>query len=216
MRIEKEVIKRIKPYMKSKCFQLSGRNYFRITNDIAFCISLDAPGGILYVTAYIIPLYIPCDSKYYTYGNRLNACKDAGLPPLQRGVSMEELDSWCDSLIQCISDKILPFFDSINDPYRLVAYVEKKEYLSARTFHCPEVFAERLRAYTFFYLCDFSQADIALKLYRRRLEDSVFLTESVRKKYLDEVILIESLLQCGKDEVLKFCYQTIESSLKIL
>ena len=94
--------------------------------------------------------------------------------------------------------------------------MEKKEYLSARTFHCPEVFAERLRTYTYFYLSDFSQASIALTQYRRLLEKSTFLTDVAKNKYLDEIILLESMIQDSSNELLRFFHQTIESSLKIL
>ena len=208
------IIKKLSPYLKSKGFLRSGRNFYYIKNDIAFCIALDAPKELLYVTAYIMPLYIPCDNRYYTYGNRLNTLKSSPLPILKMSSDAKITDAWCETFFQYIEEIIIPFYNDINSPNKLIEYVEQKAHKSSYSFgfSSPEVFIERLKMYTHMYLNNFAEAKIAIESYNNLLMASTFLTVAVRQKYLKEIAQIEDSIRDNEQEVLFLCKETIEKT----
>jgi hypothetical protein len=201
MNIAREVLKRISPYMKSKGFTLSGRNFYFISNDIAYCVAIDVPGGLLYATAYVMPLYVPCESRYYTYGDRINDQNKSMVPLLRKDADIETICKWCDVLCQCIETKIMPAYNQIGTPFALAEHVEHIANLPSSLFSCPQVFAERLKMFTYLYIRDFHKTDIAIECYRNLLGSSTFLTSMVRQKYLDESIAIRTLAQGNEKDL---------------
>ncbi len=210
-----EIVKRINPYMQGKGFLLSRKNYYYIAADIAYCISFDAPGRMLYVTEYVMPLYIPCQSRYYTYGNRLNALQGVFLPTLQQD-AINSIDEWCDILCQCIEKKIVPFYTQIGTPIRLIEQIEQKTRLVSTFFFCPEIDIERLKAYTYLYLRDQSKMEHAVKNYRNLLMASTFLADTARQKHLEEADSLSSLSKADEREVADFISNTITIMRKVL
>lgn len=216
MTLIREVKKTISPYMKSRGFLLSGNNYYYIANDIAYCIALDAPSGLLYVTSYIMPLYVPCETRHYTYGSRIHLIKGINLPPLQKNVDKHKKEEWCASLCKCIEEKILPFYKQIETPELLVKYVEKKTHLSSRCFSCPEIFIYRLLTFSYLHLGESEKACKALNQYRNMLMMNTFFTEAVRWKYLEESVTIESLIRGDKSILMHYVSSIIDNTTIVL
>jgi len=198
--------------MKSKGFSFSRNNYYYINNDIAYCVAFEIPCALLYVTAYIMPLYIPSECIYYTYGNRLNVLKGIELPLLRRDSDEKEIDEWCAKFFRCMEDYVIPFYKKIDTPNRLLESFEKKSGYLQADFSCPEVFSARLMMYTWLYLGDTLQAKLATKRFYEILEANTLLTNRVRQKYLDEVVLIRSLNQKGESAVQGFCLRNIANT----
>lgn len=215
MSIFKAVAKRITPYMRANGFILVGRSYYYIVNDIAHCISFDAPGGFLYVTAYIMPLFIPCDSKYYTYGNRLNVIDGVNLPLLSKSEDGVAIDKWCSQLRQHIERKILPFFKCVDSPQKLVDYVNLSQNVPAGYLSCHKVYIWRLKMYTYLYMGKYSDVEHTIAHYRGVLNDVAFLTPIVLKKYIDEADMITLMIQGKQDNVTELCTEII-SHTKVL
>ena len=214
MNIVHTVIKKIAPHMKSRGFVLSGKNFYFISNDIAFCVTLEAPGGILYVTAYIMPLYIPCQNRYYTYGTRLNAA--CSLPLLQKKDDAETITRWCDMLCKCIDSKIIPYYRKIENPNKLIEHIEHRGDHSLIVPAVPPVFMERLKMYTYLYLGNYSRLNTAKICYHGLLSESVFLIDAVRQMYFDEISKIDMLVRESNQGISDFCIEIMNNTRKIL
>ena len=211
MKLKREVAKRLTPYMKAKGFMLSKGDYYYIANDVAYCISLDTPSGIIYVTAYIIPLYVPCEGRYYTYGKRV---QDYSLPQLSKDSSTAEIDKWCLALCQYFEDYVFPFFERINSPDRIAKYVEKSRFTGIYEFSCPPIHLERLKLFTYLYLNDLTNVSKAIDSYRKLLRKNEFLADSVKKKLLDEIDAVESAMQHDHLGILNLCTQIMYDTKK--
>ena len=194
MNIVNQVIKRIDSYMRSRGFSLFEKNYYYISNDIAYCISFEMPGGLLYVTAYIMPLYLPCECRYYSYGRRLNNHYKR-LFTLKKNDNNETICQWCEELCQCIEKEILPVYKQIETPDILLEHIENTNGLAYRFFTCPPVFIERLKMFTYLYLRDINKIRIALEDYRDLIRSSSFFTSAVCENLLEEANLLEYYIQ---------------------
>lgn len=216
MNIVREVMKRISPYMKSIGFSLSGKNFYYIANDIAYCVAIDVPGSLLYVTAYIIPLYVPCESRYYTYGSRITNNHESVPPLLKKDADIETISEWCEALCQCIETKIMPAYEQIGSPCALAEQIEHTANYSSRLFSCPQVFIERLKMFTYLYLRDFCKTTIAINRYRNLLGSSTFLTSVVRQNYLDEASIIQALTQGNEEAISDYFSKILSDTQSVL
>lgn len=89
-------------FMKSRSFKKRGNLYFNIQNDISFCINLEQPTGLLYCTFSVMPLYMPAQVRYFTYGNRLNSFSLHPIPTLKRmQVILPFLIGHCSCVAHC-------------------------------------------------------------------------------------------------------------------
>lgn len=212
----RKVANRIAPYMKAKGFELSGKNYYYISNDIAYCLALDQPGGLIYVTAYIMPLYVPCEYRYYTYGSRLNNIHGIVLSPLHKDANPNAIDEWCEMLCRSMDQIIIPFYQQIGTPRQLVEYIDGKMGNSTFLCMCPNVFLERLKMYTYLLLRDFAKTNTAMNSYRNLLTNCTFLTDAVCKEYLCEIETIRLLLHGNDQDISNFCCEISRNTQKIL
>lgn len=212
-----EVKKRISPYMKDKGFQVRNKTYYYIRNNIAFCISFEQPSGWIYTWAHINPLYVPHDSIFLTYGNRLNNMSDVMLPMLEKDSSSIEIDEWCSKFCHSIDEYILPFFQQIDTPARLMLYVNKlREDRLSRRIRCAPLWADRLTMYTYLYMQDLERANSAATSFRKTAQNSASLTPSLREKLEKDADEIKFLIEQGEEAVSVFCEQTILNSKKFL
>lgn len=213
MNLKREVAKRLTPYMKAKDFLLSKGTYCYVRNDIAYCISFDTPSGIMYVTAYIIPLYIPCEGRYYTYGKRV---QPHGVPPLSKDSNATEVDTWCNALCQYFEDHLFPFFERICSPVKVAQYIKRSRLTGIKEFSCPPIHIDRLKLFTYLYLNDLTEVANVIISYRESLRETGFLTDSTKKILLDEIEMVEKVVQHGNHEALNFCTQIIGNTKKHL
>lgn len=215
MNIFREISRSITPHMRSSGFVLSGKSYYRIVNDVAYCIGFDMPGGLLYVTAYIMPLYIPCESKYYTYGNRLNAIQNIKLPVLNKSDDETAINTWCRMLREHIDRHIFPFFEEVGSPQKLMAYVDSHTRALSEYVACHDVYIWRLKLYTYLFTGDYAKASRAIACYRKMLSNVTFLSGLVVRKYSAEIDEVELIIQKEKAIAVEYCSGII-SNTKIL
>lgn len=211
----REISRRIAPFMKEKGFVLSRRNYYYIANNIAFCIAFDMPSGQMYVTAYVMPLFIPCDERYYTYGNRLNAIHDVKLPILSKVSNEATIDEWCGLLCHCIGQNIVPFFKKIESVSTLLDFLDSFIYSPTSYVACHELYICRLKMFTLLYTGDFINVEHSIARYREVLSSVSFLSNQVLRKYNEEIEVIESLIQT-KELAKEFCSNIESNTRKVL
>lgn len=178
MNLCREVTKRLKPYMRTKGFSLSRRTFCCIRNDIAFCIGFENPTGTLYAWEYIMPLYIPSEFQYLSYGDRMHRF---GLPYLNREDAPEMIDQWCAQLCQLLEETIFPFFEQIDSPQKLLQFIVPEKADDYRTFlFCPEIWMEKLRTYTHAYLQNEHEYTEARIRWEQQIQNADYWTEGAK------------------------------------
>lgn len=210
MGIIQKITNQIRPYMKVKGYTFSKKCYYSVSNDIAFCVQFDAPGGLVYATFFIMPLYIPCENRYYTYGNRVNALPTSQLPVLTKLASDDEITKWCSSLCDELDKSVFPFFQKITTSKQLVNILGNNSY-----FSCPAISIARLKLFTYLYTEDLEKLSKAIRQYPEILKGSTFLAKSACDRYCGEMTQVEFLLRATAQERRGFCTDTIEKTLKI-
>ena len=124
-------------------FSKKGRLYTREHHDIMQCILFERPSSLIYPTYFIMPLYIPCSTRYLTYGRRISE--------ITNGRNSKQID--VDRLISALQKEVLPFFERIATPQLLMEYLLTARDVQ-RYFFCPPVRIAMLKAYTALYLHD--------------------------------------------------------------
>lgn len=216
MNLFQVISKKISPFLQSKGFCQSKRTFYYVKSDIAYCIGFEAPNSLMYVTAYVMPLYIPCETRYLTYGNRLNSIDSVSLPLLHKEDGPLMTDEWCDLLCQCIDRTIIPFFDRIDTPVKLVEYLSLSFCSTRWFFACPEVFIERLKMFTYLYLQDASKTISSMDRYRTLLQKCDFMTNSCRQRLLNQVDEVSLIIQKGADDRTAYCMAVINNTRRLL
>ena len=213
---EKEVRKRIGPYMKNKGFKRRGRSYYYLQNDIAFCITFEQPSWCMYTWAHINPLYIPQESRSVTYGNRLSYVSNMMLPVLQKDSTPAEIDEWCEKFYCSMDNGVLPIFQQqIATPECLLFYFENLgEYRLDNIMCTPDVFSDKLRMYTYLYLHELPKVSAAANDYKKSVIRRN-MTNPVRGRFLKEADDISQLASEGDDAVSEFCNRTIQETKKL-
>ena len=132
----------IQQFLLEKGFKRRGYIFNRIMDDIVQLVSFDK-ASFIYCTCCMMPLYIPNDFIYYTYGSRMAArlraedCADA-----------EIMREWTEQLAREFEDKALPFFSSTDSPKKLLRLSgDAKKFM-----HCPPDALAELEAFTRAYL----------------------------------------------------------------
>lgn len=216
MAISNKIRKRIAPFMKSRGFSRSGQNhYYYVANSIAFCITLETPTGLTYVTAYIMPLYIPCEFRYLTYGNRLNHIKDIKLPLLDKDSDEDTIDAWCKLLCNSIDQYIIPFFKKIETADKLLAFSYTYRFSPDSYIVCNKLDVLRLRMFTFLYVGDPVNTASVITRYREVLGETTYLADHVIQMYYDEINTVESVMQTQESRE-EFFAQVENNTRKII
>lgn len=82
MGLAAQISAEMKLFMQEWGFRKRGNFFFKIKNDLAFCVYLEQPTGLVYSGFCVMPLYLPAESRYLTYGDRLNAFSPCPVGPL--------------------------------------------------------------------------------------------------------------------------------------
>lgn len=203
-----EIAKQIGPYMRSRGFKRKGKRFYNIQNDIAFCIEFEMPSDSIYVWAYILPLYMPCDFITLSYGNRLGNMPSIMLPLLNKTDSTEQISAWCALLCSRIEDTILPFFRSIDSPLKLAVSIEKDGEFR-KFMHCPEIHMAELRIYTHLYLRNQIQLQDAMECYEKELKGYPYTFER-RQKQMDWLKQMRILSESDEETICAYLNQAME------
>lgn len=213
MSFTNEIAQRIGPYMKSRGFKRKGGRFYYVQNDIAFCVDLEMPTASVYVWAYVLPLYMPCDFIPLSYGNRMGNMPSVMLPSLLKTDSGEQIESWCSLLCRRIEDTILPLYRSIATPQKLAAYIENEaEY---RAFmHCPELHMAQLRINTHLYLGNPAQARDAMDRYEQELKTAPLIQE-LRQDRENWLRQMRTLSDSGEEAIRAYLVAAITKTGKL-
>lgn len=214
MSFTNEIAQRIGPYMKSRGFKRKGGRFYYVQNDIAFCVDLEMPTASVYVWAYVLPLYMPCDFIPLSYGNRMGNMPSVMLPSLLKTDSGEQIESWCSLLCRRIEDTIVPLYRSIATPQKLAAYIENEaEY---RAFmHGTKLDMERLRVYTDLYLHETDRLAESMDRYARELKSCTYLMPAVVQNRMEEIQSLRAMNAAGEDELSRFFLDAIGKTSKL-
>ena len=205
MDLSLEIARKVAPFLRTNGFARSGKHFCKISNDLAFCISLEMPSGIMYATAYVVPLYVPCECRYYTYGNRLSQIAGINLPILSKTDDEAKIDEWYKLFCVSMEQRIIPFFEGINSPLKMVNYLHKTQPSFTSYIFCPSVDIYRLE--------DDKGRNI-VKLYCKDLKKMPF-ADSVIQARMEEVGIIECMLKC-EEKAKEYLMNTVSNTLKVL
>ena len=135
--------------MKSRGFVRSGYSgrFYYVANDIAYCVTFEKPSILIYVTAYIMPLYVPTEYIYFDYGERLRHLHGLELHTLTEN-EPELMEQWIADYCKALDEKILPVFQQIPSPEALIGELENESPSVKWLFRCPQIHIEKLKMYT--------------------------------------------------------------------
>lgn len=213
MSVYQESKKYIKKFLSDRGFSNTKQTFYRIENDIAYCITFEV-GSLIYVVVHIVPLYIPSKRIYLTYGQRLNNITSSGVKAIlttEKGANKTE---WLDSFCRCIDDIVLPFFKNISSPEKLIGCLEREKH-HINFIRCPNIDLERLKMFTYLYLDDRFKLHLSLESYKSSLEECTFLTESCRQGYLNDVSFVRLLQEKGESSIKEFKADTVKSTTQL-
>ena len=198
----------IRAFMKSNGYRRKGNRYYRIQDNLTFCIYFEQPTGVLYSGFCVIPLYIPTDVWYWTYGNRLNAFSSGALPALKVGADGTEVQDWVDGFLALLTNTIFPFFKDISGTDELNRFLCNDFKVVRRYFFCPDIDLYRLGIYTSMAEGD---RDAALQLLAnsdKMIEQSPHIQGYLRERYLREFYTLAAISR-QPEECEKFVRNTI-------
>ena len=214
MSFTRQVMAKIAPFMKENGYIQMNRVFYRIQNDIAYCIGFEMPNGSLYVWQYILPLYIPAEFPYLTYGSRLNRMPDVRLSFLDKDADQDEILRWCIKLRQQLTEVIFPYFEEISSPAKLMRFLESWFTMKGKYLCIPPIHFCRLQLYTHLYLGNIPKVEKVARKYRRVLKKSTTYTQAAISRDLKEIDAVLSLLAGSPEELEHFFDETIENTIQ--
>ena len=205
----RDVGNQLAPFFKAHGFKRKSNRFFKIINNVAFCIDLERPGG-LYVQSYIIPLYKPHDFRFFTYGNRLQDFEKCPVPNENWLTERTECNEYVEKTIECCEQYILPFYDRISTLEGLLDFLDEDLKSIHEYFFTGPMQILELKVYTNFVL---SRFDAVLEDIPKLFAEY----EIYRRRYIDEdkgrIITLKSMINASEEERLQFINDTIEHSL---
>lgn len=187
------IIKMIRPYMKENGFSAYKRCFYYINNDLAYCVELETPSCLIYINYYIIPLYVPSDYRYYTYGVRLGK----SLP--STSVSTAIFEEWTNEFKKLMNKVILPTFRKVQSPDSFTEMIIGGLFDSA--CHISELDIYRLRLFTTFYKKETANIPTLCDKYVGMLRKTTYLTDETKKQRLDECEKIKASIYLSVEEI---------------
>lgn len=180
--MKRKMCRLLQPYMKDKGYYYNNKCFFRIQNNIAFCLQFDAPGSI-YAVWSIIPLYIPSDFLYYTYGKRF-ACYDKSE---MREVLRDEItrEEWLREFCFMFENVAESYFEQLSSPEKILESV-RPTLLGIKRFGFPTPYDDELLVYSRAFIGDELVYKKAKK-YRKVLDKTKYLSSNVVQNLMDNL-----------------------------
>ena len=117
------------------------RLFTRERNEIMQCVLFEKPSGLVYPIYFTMPLYMPSNIRYLTYGRRI--------AEITGYRNSENIDA--ERLIDALQETVFPFFERIGTPQLLLEYLLTAQDVQ-HYFFCPPAKIGMLKAYTALYL----------------------------------------------------------------
>lgn len=189
------LIKQIAPYLKTKNYTQKGRLFYVIQNNIAYCIEFERPAQQVYLAYYVLPLYIPFETRCFTYGRRM---------PF--GISADNAEMLCKELYKCFDKIVFPFFKKASSPEKLINLC--KTNIGRNRFDCTKVDKMRLLYLTYAFLGGEDKTGNLKKRYCQAITEAKYYTDSVKEKLLDEVKMMDGVFDMDPKSVIT-CYDQV-------
>ena len=215
MTLMDKIHKEIKPYMAKNGFLRKGRIYYRISHDISYCIGFDNPGHNVHAYFFLMPLYIRSEFQYLTYGERLNILFHKEIPVLDKTATDGQIIDWVNSITNLISAYVLPFFQNISTPEKLLSFLSNDWEIIKKHIHCPPLDRLKLKMFTLLYLHRKVDAMGAIEEYREELKKCDYLVDRLIVKYNEEANMLESLASKSDKELDSFFAESIDFTRRI-
>lgn len=200
----KDVHAGMKGFFRELGFSKERSYYYRIENDIAYCIGIEHPPSLFRVQFYIIPLYISYDFVVLNYGNELRKWWNGEA----------DMEGFLNYVKTEIIETILPFFDSISTPDALISFL-RQDYSVIRTrFRGAWHFQSALQAYTALRINDEEAFFEALRQGRSLLSRAHCYLPSLHQKMFDELDELERLWTAPESEKERFFQNNIAHTLQ--
>ena len=180
--------------MKSNGFSFKKGCFYRIESDMAFCVNVEMPTGMVYANCFVLPLYVPADQIYMTYGTRLT--------PGAASQSDGEDNSaeLAGKLASILAEDIFPQFQTITSPSVFFDQVKHRKLFALYCCRISEVFVQRLRLATAFYERQYFEIPKICSEYAEILERAPYMTSGCKKIYLDEIQLFRDAMALNAPE----------------
>ena len=216
MTLTQKVVKQITPFMKTKGFLRKGNMFFYFANDIAFCIGFEMPSGLVYVTAYIMPLYIPSECINYAYSTRLNDTLWSPLSLLNKMNCNEDiLKQWCADFYKCMDAYVLPLYKQMQNPKRMLPAVQRGLLFTPVQLCMTPLDCARLKMYTHLYWGNYAKFTSSANAYRRMLMRCKHYTAEYCQSHIAEIDKLETLTKENEQAVADYLAGIIEETKKL-
>lgn len=195
----------IKPVLSELGYRRKRNTFYRVSDNLAFCIMAEHP-GLYYVRFFVIPLYIYRDQIYLTYGDRLKVCWDG----------TGDSTAFSSQVLTNIQDKVIPFFQQIDNASGLLSFLRQDYYSVSPYFFCPKFEISLLRAYTALMLHDIQTFHSAVSETRQLLSTTTSFSRHVVARIETELETLEKIALLPDVEINHFFQdQVLQSTQKI-
>lgn len=214
------IYKHFTPFFREHGFTKKGSTYYKIDNDIAFCITFEFP-SCARAWCHILPLYMPTEFVHLSHGNIINNFYRDVCDTLSKydDVSDSQIDMWAENVIAIFESDVFLFFDSISTPQKLLKYCEAPVHM--RNKYLPYTDGTdmlRLQAYTALYLGEKRTAKKLIEDFRKTVLQNKHITEKLVNQYVAEADEMKKMLSVSSAErdVLfsKICEKSFETCFK--
>ena len=190
----KMIGRNMQKFMKANGFASAKGVFYRIENDMAFCVNVEMPTGTLYSNCFVLPLYVPTEFCYMTYGVRLT------IGMAKQDGNMENSAELAGELMSILSNDIFPRFQTITSPDAFFRQVSSRELFAPYRCHISDVFVQRLRMATAFYEKSYSKIPEICDEYTESLMHDPCMTSGCKKTYLDEIRFFRDTMALSEQE----------------
>lgn len=161
--------------------------------DIALIICFDFPPTAMKLHMAAQPLYLPDKNPHLTFGRELvrTNVKANGY----WGKNFEKQEEEIKELEILVEKEILPFFDKISSPQKLVDFLESDESYDLRIVRCPPAIRFSYLAYSYLRLCNFTAAKHS---FEDLIDELSMYTDSSSKKSANTANAFIQLINEGK------------------
>ncbi len=210
----RDVGNKLAPFFRAHGFTRKNNTFFKIQNNIAFCVGLERPGG-LYTLCYIIPLYIPTSVRHITYGGRLQSFKPFQVHNFDFNWSEpSQLEVFVKRTMECCEKYFFPLYDSIATPEDLMFFLNKGyQYVHTFLTDLDILHYYELRMYTNFVLSCYNDmvTDVAKMCFE--IDDCQVISNEQKSKWKEEITKFADFRFAPAEEKEKFIKNTIEHSI---
>ncbi len=224
----KYIVSRLAPFFKENGYKKKSSLFYKIQNNIAYCIGFERPGDLRAVF-HILPLYTPLEFKELTYGSHLEyfpKCKVPSISPLENiedfkrkypnSLNLNNIDDceiWIDKIVQCCEQHIFPFYDRIGTLNGLMDFLNMGHYHVYQYWnHCGLAQYYEIRAYTNFVLSQYKAMEKDIKKAKEAIDD-MRIFPHLKDESKNNLDAFSKMSKATDEEKQRFIDATVASSL---